>query len=40
MGGSAVGDFWLPTRTDGSLWVHGRIVNAGWQAVVKSASHA
>jgi len=29
MGGLAAGDVWLPTRTDGSLWLRGGIVNAG-----------
>lgn len=30
MGGLAVGDAWLPTRTGGSLWLRGGIVKAGW----------
>ena len=40
MDGSAVGDVWLPTRTDGSLWLRAGIVNAGWKVCAESTSHA
>ena len=30
----------LPTRPDGSLWCHGRVVNAGWQTGWGRLMHA
>jgi hypothetical protein len=36
MGGLAVSDVWLPTRTDGLLCYYGGIVNAGSRACVES----
>ena len=40
MGGLAISDIWLPTRTDGLLCHRGGIVNAGSRACVESAPHA
>ena len=40
MGGLAVSDVWLLTRTDGLSCHYGGIVNAGSRACVKSTPHA
>jgi hypothetical protein len=44
-GGLAAGDLWLPTRTDGLLWLRGGIVNVAWRrrhmrAVVQCPAYA